>query len=384
MPGFIGAKSSDWRLGLFAFTIAVGYVPWTSGGATVPRWALIALTPLFLCGKARWTAAHWVGLGLIVYSFASIAWSDNIADSVGFLCQFVLLGLAFSLGTRLQNLAPAALGFGLGLQFCGAATLYQHFIDQRLFPSSMTINSGLFINCDIAAEVSALVFVWLICERLWWLLPGLLPMLIWGQSRTAWAMIAGAAIVWVWKRDRIVACCVCIMILSGIFALFATGFKGGSEINERFGIWRDTFAGITWFGHGIGSFQTAFPYYADHFDTMMRHADYAHSDILQTVFELGIGSVFLFAFLGLCLTGQDETAKLVFIAFCLCLLGDFPLRTPMAPFIGALVAGRLCQSVPDLRDVFVSCRNHLSDQLFGARRNEGGNTRIRGRGIVPV
>ena len=379
---------TDWRaqplaIGLFTFALAIGYVPWTSGGATVPRWALMALTPLFLYGKARWSAAHCAGIGLIGYAFASLAWTENVADGLGFSYQLVLLILVFNLGARLQNLAPAALGLGIGLQFCGAATLYQHYIDQRLFASSMTINSGTFINCDIAAEVTALVFVWLICERIWWLLPGLMPMLIYPQSRTAWAMIAGAAMVWIWNRDKLIAMCFIVLMVAVASMLFLTGYKQ-FDLGIRFGLWRDTFAGLTWLGHGIGSFQTAFPYYAEHIDTMMTHAEYAHSDLLQTVFELGVGSIFLFAFLALCLIGQDETAKLVFVAFCFCLLGDFPLRTPISPFIGALVAGYLCQSVPDLRDVLVSCRNRVSGQLFSKRRIYGGNTGICSGRAVPI
>jgi len=295
---------------------------------------------------------------LLTYCVSSLFWSANPIDGLGFLAQLGLYLAVFMLGGRF-NLRPVLIGLAVGLIPCGIATIIQHYWNQHLFLSFVSDNAGTFINCDIAAEVAALVFIGALAQRMWWAIPALLPMLIYPQSRTAWAALAGTALFWIWRKDKMVAICIAVLCACIAFMLYFTGFKAGG-LHERLGLWQDTISGFTWFGHGIGSFSTAFPFYDNHLDTMLVHADYAHSDVLQIIFELGVGAVFFFIFAALCLTGTDLTAKLVFVAFLFEMLGDFPLHVPMQPFIGAFVAGRLCQSSDSLQHLVGRGRRVLS------------------------
>jgi hypothetical protein len=348
----------DWRIGLFSFAVCIAFIPFTSGGATVPRWAVMGLAPMLISGHSRFKAAHLFGVLLLTYCVGSLFWSANPIDGLGFLAQLGLYVAVFMLGGRF-NLRPALIGLSIGLIPCGIATLVQHYWNQHLFLAYVTPDAGTFINCDIAAEVAALVFIGVLAERMWWAIPILLPMLIYPHSRTAWIAMVGAGLFAIWRRDKFIAYCLLIIGVCVVFMLYLTGFKTPSLI-ERFHLYEDTISGFTWFGHGIGSFSSTFPYYDTHLDTMFVHADYAHSDVLQIIFELGAGSVFFFIFAALCLTGTELTAKLVFIAFLFEMLGDFPLHVPMQPFIGAFVAGRLCQSSIGIHDLVERGRRMLS------------------------
>jgi len=129
-----------------------------------------------------------------------------------------------------------------------------------------------------------------------------------------------------------------IFIIAG-FALAKHGFKLTS-IQERFDLWADTYQGFKLFGNGIGSFEITYPWDATHIDTILARPRFAHNDLLQLIFEFGIGSLFiLFMIFNILKINRPE--RIILYAIGIISLFTFPLHVPVLAFIAALVAGNI-------------------------------------------
>jgi hypothetical protein len=83
-----------------------------------------------------------------------------------------------------------------------------------------------------------------------------------------------------------------------------------------------------------------FPYYATHINTELARPRYAHNDLLNIIFEFGIGSIlFLMVLFNVFKTGKRELA--ILFTVCIVSLFTYPMHIPVQGFIGFLVAGYL-------------------------------------------
>jgi O-antigen ligase len=116
------------------------------------------------------------------------------------------------------------------------------------------------------------------------------------------------------------------------------GHSSLATIQQRVDLWADTIRGFKIFGNGIGSFEILYPLNAVNIDTVLTRPKYAHNDLLQIGFDLGIGSLLLVAFLWSILTIKCKEAYILY-AFCIVSLFAFPLHNPVSAFLVCLVAG---------------------------------------------
>lgn len=352
------SRSSAWGpdrlLGALGFLASVAFWPGIPSFAEAPKWCVLGVgAALLIClVRLRPTPAHWVLLGILAYAAASILWSVVPIDGVGAWIKLAILAVVFCVAAEQDDLTPAYVGMGLGLGVSAAIAGFQGFgvspVEQIAPPA------GLYGNKNFLAEAAALVTVALVLTpRRRWL--ALLPAaaiavtmgynVVMGQTgcRGAAVAILAAGLVWLWRRMPWVT--VGIVIVASAFGIdyVRSDPHRLASLVERFIIWSDTLDGLSWFGHGIGSYYTALPEHGPRLAMLMQaRVVHAHNDALELIFEFGLGAVGFVSLLAMALAAGAERERLVLVAFLAAGLTGFPLYESSTAFLAFLVAGNLC------------------------------------------
>lgn len=177
----------------------------------------------------------------------------------------------------------------------------------------------------------------LVVLKLWWWIPVTIPGLVLVHSRAAFVALACGLLVWAWRRSKQYTLVIIALLLMIASIKYSNGFKLTS-ISERFDLWLDTIYGFKLFGNGVGSYETLFPLYAEHINTEVARPRYAHNDLLNLIFEFGVGSILLMMVLfNVFKSGREE--NIIIYAILIISLFTYPLHVPATAFIAFLVAG---------------------------------------------
>ena len=225
---------------------------------------------------------------------------------------------------------------------------------------SINVPSGLFINKNFMAEAAAVVLIWLIAERIWWLAALVTPALALAGARGA-LLALGIGLALELRRHP-------SWLMGGLLVadmvLFGMGMATHSSATttERFDIWQESADSLGFFGSGIGSY--GFMPHQTHADGFSLHA---HNDYLELVYELGmIGLGFLALFIRE-LWGPLNSARLVLIVFAVEACFAFPSHLPATLAIAALVAGHAVRDGVVVRRVATHRRNFGNPGIAGAK-----------------
>ncbi len=330
--------------GALLFAVCLAYVPGALDAAESGRWWLLSLgipIALFFV-SVRLTLGHALGLTLLAWAAFSMLWTTSRYDGMQELWFFALICGTFIFAAELDDLRPLYIGLGVGLAINGFLAVAQTFgfagIEQIIPPA------GTFMNKNYLAEPAALTLVALVGYRIWWLAAAILPAVLLPDSRGALVAIGVAAVAWLWRRYPTLAYILLMLMVAAAVRLFDS-----SSMTERIDIWRDTIAGLTIFGHGIGSFFTAFPMHANHQDLLIGRPAHAHNDLLELAFELGIpGVLLLICMIVSALRSRVSVEHAVLLAFMTEAFFGFPIHNPVTAMLFAIVAGRLCGTRPAL------------------------------------
>jgi O-antigen ligase len=204
----------------------------------------------------------------------------------------------------------------------------------------------LFVNPNILAEITAVVFVALVYESNW-LAVGLLPTLALADCRSALLAIFVCLAFMGWQRWR-------WKVLYGLPAVALgaslTAYKWPTtDGTYRLDMYRDTWAGLSAWGNGIGSFYSTYPKYATHLDQLYQPF-HAHNDLLELAFELGVipASLALLLLLALFIYAGPKD-RLLLTALGIISMVGFPLHVPSTVFVFGIVAGSAARSWASLR-----------------------------------
>jgi len=149
---------------------------------------------------------------------------------------------------------------------------------------------------------------------------------------------AVALMVYLWSRYRWVSVSIAMAVIIG--ALYGLGHPAlVATTIQRTDAWKDALDGLTFWGHGIGSFYAVFPEFATRMPPRLLTFPEAHNDTLQMVYELGPGALFFIGLEAYALYLARETERLVLIAFFVEGLTEFPLYMPVTGLIAALAVG---------------------------------------------
>ena len=363
-PG-TGLWSTENILPVVAFLVMVAYMP-VAGNAVALRWGVLWATIPFLL-VTGWRSLPLYVFGVVLaYPLLSLFWSPLSLDGMSEIMSFTALILAFLIGLQSPSMHQvfrfAAYGIGLSsfiavLQWLG----YDPIINLARFPS------GLFLNGNYMAEAAALVIAGLCVlpasqrpkdrespsnSKNWLLIFITLPALLLPLHRGSMIALGIAGMTWLlsilsnnWRWKVGVGALLTIAIV--VLWLNLNGFWIAlpPSIAERLQIYHGAWNGLTWFGHGAGTFHGMFPLFAPHdMDTVAARPWNVHNDILELAFEYGVFAIIPVVFFGMCLPFASRSPlSYVLLVFVVEGFSDFPLFMPATGFLAALCAGHVCR-----------------------------------------
>lgn len=336
-------------MAVLSFLAAAVYWPGVAGAATSSRWALLALVVPWLVREQRMTAAHMAGGAFLLWAAVTLIWASNRYDGINSIFILLTLSACFSLGVHQDSLRRMWIGAGLGLGLSAVIIALDYFMVLSFMPGPAL--GGLFVNRNFFAEAAALVLIAAVAERIWWLIPLLLPAMLMTESRGAALSLAVALAVYFRQQWRVV---LPIAVIAAV-AIAAFSFKVDHSASERLVIWHSTVNGLTFFGHGLGSFWSAYPQF-DLRTVINDTPEQAHNELLTIAFELGFVGVLLALAFAAALAGPIDTARLVLIGIAVQSITQFPLHLPTTAFLGMVAAGHAVRRAPLLRDFVDRCR----------------------------
>lgn len=323
-------------LALLTFMVCVAYLPGIPSAASAPRMWVIAMgaaTLLMGVRRIRATPGHWLGVALIGYCAATTYWGFSTYDEVGAIAQLLFLAGVFCLGAEAKTLRPCYIALALGVSVSSVFAIAQTVGLEPIVTLPNAGAPGLFLNRDSQAELAAVSVIGL-SGMITPLLAGPLIVLMLVTSRGAFLGLAAGFASWLYfqgyvRPRHLITMALAAALLVGLDSYFVPWRI--NSLDGRFEMWNWAAANMTWFGWGWGDFGTVFSAF-----------DYAHNEFIQAAFELGVGSLLLWAVFAYALGGPLAIERSILIAILVEGVVGFPLHTPTTAFMAALVAGRLC------------------------------------------
>ena len=259
-----------------------------------------------------------------------LAWSpDPVGGVMLWWCFAMLAVLAMAVPPDLTR-AYWAIGLGLSINTVIGVLQWIGF-DPVDHVGGWTV-SGLFFNKSPQNNFIALAIIGLLslkdwrayCIAAWAALPLFAPAI----SRGPFAALGVVGLVLLWQWSRWLAAAVACV--AGMALLAAIGSPGRLESNvDRLTTWFDAVRHLHLFGNGLGSFRWAYP-----------EMEFAHNDLIQVGYELGLPGLVAFGVLAaVALRYAGQTERLILVAFLVEGLFAFPLYWPATVFLAALCLG---------------------------------------------
>ena len=353
---------------ILGFLLAVAYDPYIFNAATTPRWALLAAVLPAACmfrSPSHCTMLHLIGTLFLAWTITTLAWTPNLPDAFGSLIRLAILAMAFMYGTTIR-LDRLFAGLALGLMISSLIVMSPL---KEFFPHPLVSieNEGLFGNRNMLAEAAVLTLIGCIAYRAWIFIPGLAPAIL-IQPISRGALLGGLVAFgsWLWSRSRPACAAYFILLCIGTAAYLEFTPRSMASTEERLQLWQGTIAGLSVFGHGIGSFYTLFPFLTSHWDMTLIRPEHAHNDLLEIAFETGLIGAILSALFAITAIGMADTKeRAILVAFLTIGLFSFPISIATTGFIAAIVAGHVAGRGASLRIVSLRLRMALRPWLRG-------------------
>ena len=266
------------KTGIWAFAVAVAFIPGIMSSAILPRWAVIAVgAPLvsrLTLERLSQGMQYAIVLG-VAWAACSVLFSpDRMAGALQFFFILATVG-AFIAASEMDTLDDAMTGLALGVGVSSIVSLL-YLAGHGPFDNATRFPAGLFYNSEVLAEFTAPIFLWTLLKKRWPLvLLTVLPMVA-CVSRTA-ILVALAGLVYAFRpRSKILFLA---LLLGWIIVSAAAAILMPDRLitsGNRIVIWMATLLAATPMGNGLGWFQAAHPI-----------EQFAHSDAIQAINELG-------------------------------------------------------------------------------------------------
>ena len=315
--------------------VSLCFIPgWT--GAIIPtQYAVLsAVLPFTLWRQGQITIFHWLGIAMIAYATASLAWNADFYGGVYGLWLACIMALSFWFGSTLHSLRDIYAGLAVGAAISSMIAIVQALGYQPLpVDTAPGKFSGIYFNTVVQGSVLTLLFIALLSERMfYWAFP-LLPGIALSGSRGAWLALAiGVVALYVRKIWLLI-----FVIIIGAIILWLPHSPSDAQ---RLWFWQAAFNELTFFGNGVGSFASQM--YSDGKTPV--YPEFVHNDPLQLAYEYGVMALVPATIFGFVLFRTKEREWPVFLVFITMSLYYFPLYSPITAFAGLLIAGRLVRS----------------------------------------
>ncbi len=322
---------------LLGFLLAVCYIPLVTGTAILTQWLLLGVAlPMMILTPLRITPVHWLGCVFLAYVCASLTWTENIYDSGWTVFCWIVLAMAFCLGSLQESLRPIFVGICVGLMFSVLFVVLAQAGWRPIYQQAWDAPAGLFVAPNALGSILAIAVVAAVVYEIWWFVPFGIYGLISSNYRIGViaALICAVPIYWrISKRVTIYLICAVTLCVIALTLWKAT------PAGHRLEYWSSILPVLSWQGYGIGSFFQLYPTLANE---LVSRPEHAYNDYLELVFELGLGVLPLWLLLALCFEAKSDD-RLILACFLLQSLAFFPLSVPLSAFMAALVAGQLAR-----------------------------------------
>jgi hypothetical protein len=340
-----------YSLFFLGFGVITIYIPGIIGASISTGWLfLLIVAPILFCYCDK--TQFGFGFAFICYAVISIAWTEILNIAWFHLLQLIVLACIFYIGQNIKDdglkIIFKGLSIGLGVSACLAIAQKFGFTQVYTLANS---TAGLFINPNIYSEISAIILVSLIVLKLWWWIPVTLPGLFLVQSRSAFVALGFGLFILAWRYNKYLAI-ISIIVVGTTGSYFYWHRFDLISVQERLNMWADTIQGFKFFGNGVGSYEALFPYYASHINTELARPRYAHNDLLQVVFEFGIGSILLLMVLFNVFKTKRPELIILFTVGVISLF-TYPIHIPTSAFIAFLVAGFVTRNNGSDGDIWI-------------------------------
>jgi len=342
---------------ILAFITSAIYIPGLVSASVAPRWwAILIAAPVLMALRStvpiRWTVGHLLGLTFLIYAATSLLWAFDPLQGIGALVQFAALALIFQIASEAQDLRRVWLGLALGF------VTSVPFVVMQLFGSRIAAPlggiAGLFLNRDNFAEALVVALAGILSvknKNHLECLAMLSCFIMLACSGSRGALLALGAVVFFYAmhgrpfRQWLMIATPLVLAAGALIWLDSQDAWRSASVTNRFDFWAWTLANLKPFGWGFASYGSVLPW------------DHAHNDLMEAVFDLGIGSITFVAFIVVAFRGKLLAERLVLVAVLAEGLVSFPLHEPVTLFATALALGRLygardrlLRSEPDQRD----------------------------------
>lgn len=321
---------------MWAFLVSIAFIPTIMSSAILGRWAVIAIG-VPLVAPLRWDLPQWIKVSLVIglsWAAASILIAPDRLDSLLQLffmaCLVGVVGVASQQSSLDSSLEAMCWGVGVSLIFCVFGADGEPIVAQGT-PGY----AGLFYNSEVLCEFAAPLAVWAIAKSRLHLATICVSPILLNNSRLSYVIIIVGTMVAFWPKAwkwRITLLAMTGSVASAVvYAMTIGGGRFGSAL-LRMAVWIVAAMEITPAGHGFGWYRA------------VHTTEFAHSDIIQALTELGIGALFFapIAIRGLRNT-EARAEHAAFFVLCIELAVSFPLHVPGAAFMVALLAGYLAR-----------------------------------------
>lgn len=351
-------------LAILGFLVGIAYLPIPSAYAT-PRWLVVQVgcAAILLVTPIRMTTAHWAGAAFLVWCAMSTAWSASFQDTIGAVIQLSALAAAFCVAAETEDLVPFWLALGAAAAINTVLALFQVSGSLTLFspPRGLVTDPvGLFGNKNFFANFAVVAFIgtasmlgnfWearLKSIAAWVLTIFAAVAILMTSSRGAMLALFVALAFWGWRgtgRGWTLFFVAAMLLVASAAALEAVDltlhpWRMDKSVDFRLVTWQLALANLTPFGWGFGTYGTIFPF------------EHAFSDPVETVFELGIGSIFFGVFCAICLGSRAPGIEwTIFVAVLVESFFAFPLHQAATAMVAAVCSGRLSRRYRDARHI---------------------------------
>ena len=351
---------------LFGAAVALAVAPGLADVANAPKMALLGIGLAFYAKKINVTLA--TALLLTWWGAASLGvlWSPAPFAGLRELWMLTVLILAFAVG-QTGSAESLLEGAAWGTLVSVALAALDRWAGITLVPQAFP-PSGFFSNKNFLGEASALLGLWMLLGRKYWLGTALCLGPFITNYRAGILVLALAGFYLVWERYKNLA------LVGGLFgAIAAWHFGSIDSLNLRWDIWTQALSNLTWFGHGSGSFSQLFPSHNLVYDLMIDRPEHPHNELVNQVFTLGVFALLPIAvFVWVCANAPRKERIWLFAA--LAPIGfSFPLQLPISLLALGLVAGSADRNGRNLGNWLLGRRGRI--YAFLAPRAAGADSR---------
>ena len=329
-------------MAVVAFCVATACWPGLYSWAAAPKWWAMAIGlsifASFDIRKLDPVIAALAACGVLMAGLSLLESPHFYGGILDFVCLILLCGSTVG-AAALEDVGPVIEAFCWGVSISVAASVLQVF---GWYVVPHIGYAGLYLNSEVMGEVAAILFIWTFWKRKWFLTAVMGLSLVLCMSRIGFFVVAcGLLYGWranPWVKRGLLASAVAV----GFFAIWYVGAYKLHTAMMRFMLWGAAVLSLTPAGGGLAWWHAAHPFPLE---------EYVHSDALQWMVEVGLGSVFFLAIPVMVMRrGTGELAeRAMYLGVCVEAVVSFPIHLPMGGFLAAVLTGHLASRVVDVR-----------------------------------